>query len=52
MSIENVKAHFGKWDMENRVLEFPVSSATVTEPPWPLHTDEQRIAKNSFLHGR
>lgn len=45
MSIENVKAHFRKWDMENRVLEFPVSSATVTEAALALHTDEQRIAK-------
>ena len=39
MSIENVKAHFRKWDMENRVLEFPVSSATVTEAALALHTD-------------
>ena len=50
MSIENVKAHFGKWDMENRVLEFPVSSATVTEAALALHADEQRIAKTlSFM---
>lgn len=50
MSIENVKAHFRKWDMENRVLEFPVSSATVTEAALALHTDEQRIAKTlSFM---
>lgn len=50
MSIENVKAHFMKWDMENRVLEFPVSSATVTEAALALHTDEQRIAKTlSFM---
>ena len=47
MSIENVKAHFRKWDMENHVLEFSVSSATVTEAALALHTDEQRIVKNS-----
>ena len=29
MSIEKVRAYFAKFNMENRIWEFPVSSATV-----------------------
>ena len=29
MSIERAKAYFKNWGMENRILEFDVSSATV-----------------------
>ena len=29
MSIERVRNYFKTWDMEDRILEFPVSSATV-----------------------
>lgn len=45
MSIENAKAYLRKWNIENRVMEFPVSSATVAEAALALHTEEQRIAK-------
>lgn len=45
MSIENAKAYLRKWNIENRVMEFPVSSATVTDAALALHTEEQRIAK-------
>ena len=31
MSVEKVKAYFAGFGMEDRVLEFPVSSATVAE---------------------
>lgn len=50
MSIERVKAYFRKYDMENRVQEFPVSSATVELAAAALHCEPQRIAKTlSFL---
>ena len=29
MAIEKVRAYFKEYNMENRILEFPVSSATV-----------------------
>lgn len=29
MSIQNVRAYLKKFNVENRILEFPVSSATV-----------------------
>ena len=51
MSVEAVRTYFKKWPgMEARILEFPVSSATVAEAALAVGTQEQRIAKTlSFL---
>lgn len=45
MSIEVVRAYFNKLGMEDRVLEFPVSSATVELAAQALNCDPARIAK-------
>ncbi|MCF8565481.1 YbaK/EbsC family protein [Alicyclobacillus tolerans] len=45
MSVETVKAYFKKWGMEERIQEFPISSATVEEAAAALHCEENRIAK-------
>lgn len=50
MSIERVKAYFEQYGMEERVLEFEVSSATVELAAKALHCEPQRIAKTlSFM---
>lgn len=50
MSIERVKAYFKGYGMEDRVLEFPVSSATVELAAAALGCPGCRIAKTlSFL---
>lgn len=50
MAIEKVKAYFKKYGMEDRVLEFEVSSATVELAAAALNCDPQRIAKTlSFM---
>lgn len=46
MAIEKVKEYFKKYDMENRVLEFDVSSATVELAAEVLHCEPCRIAKS------
>jgi len=52
MSIEKVKAYFAALGMEDRVLEFPVSSATVELAAAALGCDPCRIAKTlSFSVG-
>lgn len=45
MSIESVKNYFKQWDMEDRIREFPVSSATVAKAAAALQCEERRIAK-------
>ena len=45
MSIEIVRAHFKQLGIEDRVLEFPVSSATVELAAQALDCDPARIAK-------
>ncbi len=45
MSITRVKEYFKQFDMEDRVMEFPVSSATVELAAQALNTDGCRIAK-------
>ena len=53
VSIEKVKAYFAKFGMENRILEFPVSSATVELAAQALNCAPQRIAKTlSFMVGQ
>ena len=50
MSIEIVKEYFAQFGMEERVLEFEVSSATVELAAIALNCKPQRIAKTlSFL---
>lgn len=52
MSIEKVKEYFARYGMQDRVLEFPVSSATVELAAEALHCEPCRIAKTlSFLVG-
>lgn len=50
MSIERVRAYFAQYNMENRIQEFAVSSATVELAAEALHTEAKRIAKTlSFM---
>lgn len=50
MAIEKVREYFRQYDMENRVQEFQVSSATVELAAEALHCEPCRIAKTlSFL---
>jgi len=50
MSIEKVKAYFAGFGMEDKILEFPVSSATVALAAEALQCEPCRIAKTlSFL---
>ena len=45
MSIEKVREYFRGYDMEDKVLEFEVSSATVRLAAIALGTEEARIAR-------
>ena len=45
MSIERVRNYFKTWDMEDRILEFPVSSATVELAAQAVGCEPARIAK-------
>ena len=50
MAIDKVRAYFRALDMEERVLEFPVSSATVELAAVAVGTEPRRIAKTlSFM---
>ena len=50
MSIEKVRAYFKKFGMEDRILEFSVSSATVELAAQAVGCEPQRIAKTlSFM---
>ena len=52
MSIEKVKAYFAQYGMQERILEFQVSSATVELAAEALHCEPCRIAKTlSFMVG-
>lgn len=46
MAIEKVKAYFKQWNMDNKILEFHVSSATVELAAMALGCEEERIAKS------
>ena len=53
MSIERVREFFKKYDMEDRILEFSVSSATVELAAKALNCEPARIAKTlSFSVGQ
>jgi len=45
MSIEKVKEYFKKFNLENKILEFDVSSATVELAAQALQCEPSRIAK-------
>ena len=50
MSIERVKKYFSEYGMENKILEFDVSSATVELAAAALNCEPCRIAKTlSFM---
>ncbi len=52
MSIEKVRAYFSQLGMEDRILEFPVSSATVELAAQALNCEPCRIVKTlSFQAG-
>lgn len=46
MSLVKVKNYFSKYNMENRILVFHESTATVKEAAAALNTEEDRIAKS------
>ena len=50
MAIEKVREYFKKWNMEDRILEFDVSSATVELAAAALHCEGARIAKTLSFH--
>ena len=50
MSIERVKEYFRKNNMEDRILEFDVSSATVELAAKALNCEGARIAKTLSFH--
>ena len=45
MSIERARAHLRKWNLEDRIQEFAVSSATVELAAAALNVEPARIAK-------
>ena len=45
MSIEKAKAYLRQFGAEDRVIEFPVSSATVELAAEAVHCEPARIAK-------
>ena len=45
MAIERVREHFRQYGIEDKILEFPVSSATVELAAQALNTEGCRIAK-------
>ena len=50
MSLERAKKHLEKFSLEDRIIEFDISSATVALAAAALGTEEARIAKTlSFL---
>lgn len=50
MSIENVRAQFESFQIAHRILEFPVSSATVSLAAEALGCEECQIAKTLSFH--
>ena len=50
MSLENAKKHLQRCGLENKIMEFSVSSATLEEAAKAIHCKEEEIAKTlSFL---
>lgn len=46
MAIEKVREHFKKFGMEDKILEFEVSSATVSEAAEAIGCEPEKIAKS------
>jgi prolyl-tRNA editing enzyme YbaK/EbsC (Cys-tRNA(Pro) deacylase) len=46
MSVDKVREYFKQWNMEERIQEFDVSSATVELAAQALHCKPERIAKS------
>ena len=51
MAIERVREYFKQWGLENRIMEFDVSSATVELAAQALSCRPERIAKTLSFHG-
>lgn len=51
MSLESVKAHFKKWNYEDRIMEFESSSATVEQAAETIGVIPARIAKTLSFRG-
>jgi prolyl-tRNA editing enzyme YbaK/EbsC (Cys-tRNA(Pro) deacylase) len=52
MAIEKVRKYFSQWNMEDKILEFEVSSATVELAAKAVNCEPKRIAKTlSFKMG-
>lgn len=50
MAIQKVKEYFRQFEMENQIMEFEISSATVELAAEALHCEPRRIAKTlSFM---
>ena len=50
MAIDRVRAYFKQWNMQDRILEFDVSSATVELAAQAVGCEASRIAKTlSFM---
>ena len=50
MAIEKVREYFRQWDMEDKILEFTVSSATVELAAEAVGVEAKRIAKTLSFH--
>lgn len=50
MSIERVKQYFSRWNIQDRILEFDVSSATVELAARAVGCEPERIAKTLSFH--
>lgn len=51
MSLNQAKEHLKQWGADKRILEFPVSSATVELAAQALDCSPARIAKTLSFHG-
>lgn len=52
MAIDRVRTYFAQWNLQDRILEFPVSSATVELAAVAVGCEPRRIAKTlSFMVG-
>ena len=50
MSVERVRKYFEKWNIQDRILEFDVSSATVELAAQAVGCEAARIAKTLSFH--
>lgn len=52
MSIEKAREHLKKWNLDHRIMEFDVSSATVELAAQAVNCEPERIAKSmAFIAG-